>query len=80
MYPRFWLLKDIYWCFIPLTCRRCDDLPACRSSFWKGRKCLNGCIKAKRKEAYLRELDRKDYIDHLVKSFEEREHPTHPSE
>jgi hypothetical protein len=74
-HPRFRWLEDLYWCCIPLTCRSCDYLHSCRSSFWKGRKCINGCVKKQRKRAILRENDREDYIRNLVKYMEEREEP-----
>ena len=73
VHPRFRWIADLYWCGIPLACRDCDYIRACRSGFFHGRKCLHGCLKAKRREAYLRDLDRKDYVDNLVKSFEEQE-------
>ena len=72
VHPRFRWLVDLYWRGIPLTCRSCDDFQNCRKSFWKGRKCISGCIKRKRKDAYLRELDRKDYIDNLVKGAKDK--------
>ncbi len=72
-FPRLLWLEDLFWCFIPKTCRDCDDLRNCRSGFWRGRKCFNGCIKVKRKEAYRMERERSDYIDNLVKDVEYQE-------
>lgn len=73
MYPRFKWIADLYYCGIPLNCRHCDYLKQCRAGFWKGRKCYNGCIKENNRRDYSRRLDRKDYIDNLVKSIEEEE-------
>lgn len=72
-HPRFRWLEDLYWCGIPQACRHCDWLPGCRSSFWTGRRCRSGCIKKKRKNDYLRDRDRSDYVDQLVKFAEDRE-------
>lgn len=44
----FYLLKDLYWCFIPLGCRECAFLEVCRYGFFRWRKCRNGCIKINR--------------------------------
>ena len=72
-YFPFGLIKDIYWCFIPYTCRECMFLYNCRQSFWKGRKCYNGCIKYKYVARRTHEADREDYLDNLVKYVEEQE-------
>lgn len=66
----FHLIRDIYWCFIPLNCRECDFLRECRSGFWKGRKCYNGCIKLKLLREREREEDREDYINNLLEYAE----------
>lgn len=72
-YFPFDLIVDCYWCFIPLRCRYCDYIKVCRKGFFKGRKCYNGCLEIKRRNKYLNEVDRKDYIDNLVKYVEEEE-------
>ena len=72
-YFPFDLMRDCYWCFIPLRCRDCDYIKICRKGFFKGRKCHNGCLEIKRRNKYLNELDRKDYIENLVKYVEEKE-------
>lgn len=65
-YWPFYLIKDIYWCFIPLNCRECDMLHQCRSGFFKDRKCYNGCIKLKLLRKREQEEDREDYINNLL--------------
>lgn len=76
-YFPFYLIRDIYWCFIPLNCRDCAFLERCRKGFFGGRKCYNGCIKInyaekmKRKAKY--QDEREDYIDNLLKYAEEQE-------
>jgi len=73
----FYLIREIYWCFIPLGCRDCAFLEQCRKGFFKGRACYNGCIKIKfaRKMEWKQkfEEDRQDYIDKLMKYAEEQD-------
>lgn len=66
-------IQDLYWCFIPLSCRDCSLIEECRKPFIKGRRCYDGCIKIKYKKRQERERDREDYIDNLVKDYEKRE-------
>lgn len=77
----FNLIRDIYWCFIPLICRDCDYLNLCRKGFCGGRKCYNGCIKINYSRKMERqanyEEDREDYIDNLIKYVDEKEIARH---
>lgn len=66
-------IQDLYWCFIPLACRDCSFLEECRKPFLQGRKCYNGCIRLNFKRKMERERDREDYLENLVKYYEERE-------
>ncbi len=68
-----YFFKDLYWCFIPLKCRHCKWLADCRKPFLQGRKCYNGCIELKILREQKRERDREDYLESLVKSYEEQE-------
>lgn len=73
----FYLIEEIYWCFIPWGCRECAFLERCRKGFFKGRKCYNGCIKIN----YARKMERKqkieeereDYLNNLLKYVEEQD-------
>lgn len=69
----YYLIRDIYWCFIPLYCRDCAFLEQCRKGFFHGRKCYNGCIKINftRKMKYKEEYE--DYLDKLMEYCEEQE-------
>ncbi len=69
----YYLLKDIYWRFIPLNCRECYYLSICRTGFWKGRKCLNGCIKLKILRDQGAEADREQYFESLLEYAEMQE-------
>lgn len=73
----FYLIKDIYWCFIPLKCRDCAFLEQCRKGFWKGRTCYSGCIKlnfARKRELKQKyEDDRLDYVDKLMEYCDDLE-------
>lgn len=64
----YYLAKDFYWRFIPLNCRECSYLHICRSGFWSGRKCHNGCIKMN----ILKDQSREDYLDKLIEYAEEQ--------
>ena len=68
-----YFFKDLYWCFIPLKCRHCKWLADCRKPFLQGRKYYNGCIELKILREQKRERDREDYLESLVKSYEEQE-------
>lgn len=72
-YYFFWqdLIKDCYWCFIPLSCRECAFLEHCRKGFFGGRKCYNGCIKLNRKREWEREQDREAYWKALLQDADE---------
>ena len=68
-YRLFWfvyLIQDLYWRFIPLNCRCCIFLKQCRSGFFKGRKCYNGCIKLNILREQHKEEDFNDYFDSLL--------------
>lgn len=71
-----YFIKSIYWCFIPINCRYCDELKRCRKGFFKLRKCKNGCIILNQKREYLREKkrreDREDYYNSLLEYAETR--------
>ncbi len=71
----FWyiyLIRDIFWCFIPLNCRECRYLRECRGGFWKGRKGYKGCIKLNLLREREREEDREDYLENLLKYAEDK--------
>lgn len=69
----FYLIKDIYWCFIPLYCRDCSFLEQCRKGFFHWRKCYNGCIKGNFERRLKREEEQQDYLDNLMEYCEELE-------
>lgn len=71
----FWktLFSSIYWCFIPLYCRNCHLVHKCRSSFFKGRKCYNGCILHKESRRKYYDALRKESIDNLINNYEEHQ-------
>ena len=68
----FWhtLIRDIYWCGIPLGCRECAFLEVCRKGFWQGRKCYHGCIKLNRMRQHNYEEDNwKSRLEEAEKHF-----------
>ena len=80
MYPRslddmfpFSLIKDIYWCFIPLKCRYCKWLSQCRKPFLQGRKCYNGCVELNILREQDRQAAREDYINSLLEYVDDIE-------
>ena len=69
----FWLIyliQDIYWCFIPLNCRRCLYLRQCRFGVSKKRKCINGCVKLKLSAERKRKLSEEERINSLLEYIE----------
>lgn len=80
MYPRslddmfpFSLIKDCYWCFIPLKCRSCKWLSQCRKPFLQGRKCYNGCVELNILRQQRRDEEREDYLNSLIEYVEAQE-------
>ena len=71
-----YFLKDLYWCGIPLTCRRCPYLKECRGKWRQGRKCLKGCIKLNEIEQskILRQMTEED-LDRLLRREQDKEGP-----
>jgi len=66
------LVRDIYWCNIPLKCRSCKWLSACRKPFKEGRKCYHGCIELNMLRENSRKADREDYLNNLVEYAEKK--------
>ena len=54
----FYLIQDVFWCFIPYNCRECFLLSECRSGWFQGRKCYKGCLKIRRAKMWENEEDK----------------------
>lgn len=69
-YWPFYLIQDIYWCFIPYRCRECFLLDQCRGGWLEWRKCHKGCLKIRQVKIQQYEEDK---MNALIRFTEEEE-------
>lgn len=71
-YWPFYLIQDIYWCFIPYNCRECFLINQCRGGWLQWRKCYKGCLKIRRAKMWEYEEDKMKALLEYAEQEEKR--------